>query len=93
MAHSLAGWRVVVDRADLPELDDDEFYVWQLQGATVLVGGEPRGRVVDVQSSPQMDVLVLAVEGDEVFVPCMKEFVLGWDLDAGTVELSADALA
>ncbi|MEZ4235997.1 MAG: ribosome maturation factor RimM [Myxococcota bacterium] len=98
-ATALKGWRLVIARSALPPLeDDDEYYVWQLEGARIRIDGADVGRVVGVQDSGPHDVLEILVdegvrEGDRTaFVPVLKEFVVGMDLDAQVIELAPGAL-
>jgi len=89
-ATALKGWRFAVPRDQLPRLDDDEFYFSDLIGADVYVDDHVVGKVLDVHSQQEMDVLEIDFDGVAEFVPCIREFVVG--LELGRVDLSADAL-
>lgn len=91
-AQALMGWRIVVRRVDLPQPDDGEFYVADLQGLRVVAEGVERGRVVDVVSTAAGDLLELAVDGDTVFVPFAGAAVLEIDVAGGFLVVDADAL-
>lgn len=92
VANALRDWRILVDTATLPELDDDEFYMWQLEGAEVRVDGVRRGTLTSVQTTDGGDIFVIDAEGTEVFVPCVKAWVVSIDAQAGVVELAPGAL-
>ena len=51
------GWKLAISEEALPSLEDDEFYVYQIEGAEVRLGDEVVGRVVRVHSTDVMDVL------------------------------------
>jgi len=92
-ARALMDLRIVVARSSLPDLDDDEFYDWQIEGAAVLVGGVERGRVVRIHHPGEVDVFEIDTGGPEpVFVPVTAEFVEALDAEAPTVTLSPLAL-
>jgi 16S rRNA processing protein RimM len=79
-------------RLDVPEDerpdDPDEFYDHQLVGLRARVEAGPDvGAVTDVLHLPSQDMLVLDVDGREVLVPFVTEFVPDIDLDAGVVLL------
>lgn len=87
-------WRVLVARDDLPDTDDDEFYVWQLEGLAVEIGGQRIGTVVGVHETEGSDVLEVAVDGDDehAFVPLLEEWIEEVDLEGGRVLLAPGAL-
>lgn len=92
LATALMGWRIAIARDDLPPTDTDEFYVADLQGLTVTVDGQARGRVVDVVSTPGGDLLELLVDGETVFVAFSSPAVLDVDLDRGVLIVGPEAL-
>jgi 16S rRNA processing protein RimM len=92
-ARALQGYKISISKEELPELESDEYYVWQLQGASVWIGEELVGQVVDVQSPGPTDVLVIErPDGQLTFVPALREFVARVDIAAARVELVAGAL-
>lgn len=91
-AASLKDWKIVVPKADLPEVEDDEFYVWQLEGADVEVDGEIVGQVVAVHHTGGIDVLEIDVGADPVFIPCLHALIERLDVEEGLVVLDAEAL-
>lgn len=72
-----------VERADLPEPEDDSYYVFQLVGLAVEEeGGRALGRVVEVAPGPANDVLEL--DGG-LALPLVDACVQEVDLVAGRI--------
>ena len=77
------GTALEVERADLPEAEEGEFYVFQLVGLEVEEdGGRQLGRVVEVAPMPANDVLELDTG---VALPLVDACVQEVDLDAGRI--------
>ncbi len=66
----------------LPELPDDTFYSYRLEGMEVIsTEGKHLGRVVRVESYPANDCLaVLGMDGREFLVPAVKDIVKSVDV-------------
>ncbi len=98
LAASLKGWSLALAKSELPALDDDEFYVWQLEGAEVFVADEEAGdrkvgTVMHVHNTPGGDLLEIEGPGElHAFVPCVEEFVVELDLEEGRVVVTAESL-
>jgi 16S rRNA processing protein RimM len=87
----LKDWRLVIPEAELPRLEDDEFYLRDVVGAEVVVGDTVVGKVVQVHETQSADILEVDVGADSsAFVPCLEEFVVS--IEPGRVELTPDAL-
>jgi 16S rRNA processing protein RimM len=88
-AESMRGIALRLDVPDDERPDDpEEFYDHQLVGLRARVeAGAEVGPVTDVLHLPSQDVLVLDVDGREVLVPFVAEFVPAIDLDEGVVLL------
>jgi 16S rRNA processing protein RimM len=81
--HVPRGATLAVRRDDLPEPDEDAFYVFQLVGLAVQEeGGRPLGAVTDVEHAPANDALVL---DSGLLLPLVESCVREIDLDAGRV--------
>ncbi len=87
---SLVGCEVLMRYSDLPELVDDEFYWFELEGMTVVdkVRGE-LGTLEDMFSTAAHDVYVVRGPLGEILIPAVDEFVLDVDPEGGrmTVDL------
>ncbi len=91
-AETLKDWQICVAEADLPEVDDDEFYVYELVGMSVVIGAQEVGTVAVVHNTPGGDLLEIAVGNDVRFVPIVERFVQGIDLETRQIRLVEDAL-
>ena len=77
------GEAIELDRNDLPEPEEGEYYAFQLVGLDVEEsGGAKLGRVTEVSSSPANDVLELDTG---LALPLVDACVLKVDLDAGRI--------
>jgi len=82
---------VCAKRGDFPPLEDDEFYVCDVEGARVVVdGGEELGQVIELKSYPTIDVLVVTAKdgGRPWEVPLVEAVVRRVDVGAGVVILA-----
>ena len=62
-AEKLNGLKLYIDRAALPEVDDDEYYITDLIGMTVVnVDGKAVGRVLNVENFGAGDLLDIQPE-------------------------------
>lgn len=77
------GATLAVPRADLPEPDEDTYYVFQLIGLAVEEeGGRALGTVIEVDNGPANDALVL---DSGLLLPLVDACVLDVDLERGRV--------
>jgi 16S rRNA processing protein RimM len=73
------GATLAVRRADLPELEEDAYYVFELVGLAVEEeGGRALGTVLEVDNGPANDVLVL---DSGLLLPLVDACVLSVDLE------------
>lgn len=93
-AEALRGRKLLVDRATLPALPDDEFYHADLIGLEVVdTGGAVLGRIRSVQNHGAGDLLEVAGPGlrQTVFVPFTRAIVPTVDLAGGRVVIDPPA--
>ena len=77
------GTPIEVERSELPEPDENEYYAFQLVGLEVEeTGGKKLGRVSEVTSGPANDVLELDTG---LALPLVDACVQEVDLDAGRI--------
>ena len=81
-----------VAEKDLPALDEDEYYDYQLLGLeAVTEKGRTLGKVADVMHTGSADILV--VEGSrEVLVPMTEEHIVEISREEGFVKVREEAL-
>ncbi|MHA7775659.1 ribosome maturation factor RimM [Roseibium sp. M-1] len=88
-AEALNGVDLYIDRDQLPEPDEDEFYYSDLTGLAVLdQSGQTLGAVIAVQDFGAGDLLeVRPKRGRSFYVPFTKEFVPEISLEEGLVRV------
>jgi 16S rRNA processing protein RimM len=93
-AEALRGFVVGVLRGELPELEDDEYYLGDLVGGEVIGPEGCVGKVVDLQIYPSVDALVIELpSGERAEQPVLDEWVESVDVVARRVVLrSTDGL-
>lgn len=80
-AEKLRGTQLTIARADMPPLEDGEFYHSDLLGLpAVSYTGDPLGEVVAVENFGATDILeVKRLDGKRFMVPLTEEAVPEWD--------------
>lgn len=70
------GSMIWIDKKDLEELGEDEYYFHELIGLDVYNEAlELKGKVLEVREIPQGEMLVLNINGKNKFIPFRKEFI------------------
>lgn len=90
-AELLRGQEVLVPDADLPEPDEDEVYLRDMLGLSVLLDatGEHLGVLDHVLFHGEQEVwVILTPSGREIFLPAVPEFVADIDLDAERIRIT-----
>lgn len=87
-AEKLKGAELLVPRASLPRLDEEEFYIADLIGIEAWDGEKLLGVVTS--SRPQADIEVITVTGESSFVeiPLVEDFVVSLDFESGRIHLT-----
>lgn len=93
-ARKYNGWEVWIPREQAAPLDDGEFYVADLAGLSLTVGGKRVGQIVGVIDGPQALLLEILSEADGKthLVPFMARYVGTVDLERKEMELLAPEL-
>lgn len=82
-ADALRGQPILVPRDALPEPDDDELYVFQLVGCTLVdTAGAVLGVVTSVEHNGAHELLLIKRDKGEAMVPFVEPIVVSVDLDA-----------
>ncbi|MFH1134457.1 MAG: ribosome maturation factor RimM [Pseudomonadota bacterium] len=85
-ARELTGTEVLIERDLLPELSEDEYYWTDLIGLLVFDrAGKKLGPVVNMLATGADDLLVLEIDGREVFIPFRNEMVIEVDPAGGKI--------
>lgn len=76
-AEKLNGLKLYIDRADLPDTDEEEFYITDLIGLAVFdTSGQEIGKVLNVDNFGAGDLLdVKPLEGATFYVPFTRDHV------------------
>lgn len=91
-AKELIGYDFAVPQADRVELEEDEFYDWELEGCTVKVDDKSIGEVRSVMRTGGPAVLVVADDsGRERLVPLAAEIVVSIDKTARVILIDPPA--
>lgn len=89
-ARVFAGALLYVDRAEMPHLEEGEYYYTDLIGCRLVdEEGRQLGRVLDVFWSGAHDVLSVESEGREWMIPVVSEWVLSLDIEKGEIAVKA----
>ncbi|MFG6159001.1 ribosome maturation factor RimM [Halomonas sp. 1390] len=97
-AEALAGAEILLPKAELPELDTDDYYWYQLEGLAVVTReGLALGRIDHLFETGANDVMVVKgaaderIEARERLLPFLPgEVVLEVDLEAGVMTVDWD---
>jgi len=88
-AESLQGSRIWLKKGDLPVLDTDEYYWYQLKDLLVVTeSGQELGRVSKLFSSMAHDVMVVTDGGHEFMIPVKQDIIKRIDEQEGKIIIS-----
>lgn len=90
IAETLRGTQLYVDRASLPDTGDDEFYIEDLKGLSVIdANGQSVGTVDDVVNFGAGDLLdIKPVGGQNFYLSFQDETIVSIDMDAKTITVA-----
>lgn len=86
-AEALVGAELLIDRAELPELEEDRWYWCDLIGLSVYEAEVYIGRVQTIFATGSNDVLVVARGDRERLIPVIESVVRRIDLDNQMIEV------
>ena len=82
------GKDLTIDEKDLGELSEDEVYIKDLYGLSVISEGQNVGEIVDVISGVYPnDVYVVKTENAEVLLPALKNIIKKIDTEEKIIEV------
>jgi 16S rRNA processing protein RimM len=89
VVESLVGSSVWMAKADLPELDQEEFYWSDLEGMEVIDAHERLlGRVVGMFATPAHDILEVDGPSGEILIPAIEPFLVTLDREKGLLHVN-----
>ena len=81
-AELLRNAEICIDEAQAVELEDGEFFDWQLEGCEVVtLTGEAVGRVRELLRTGGTEVLIIGGDGREVLVPFAESICVDVDIE------------
>lgn len=95
-AERLRGATIEMQRADLPSLDEGEYYACDLVGAQVFGPDGPLGIVREIATYPSTDVLVVELQArgsGSVEIPLVDDFIASVDLAQHLIQVHGAALS
>lgn len=91
-AARLAGARLEMTRAEMPEPADDEYYDYQIIGLQAVdPHGRALGEVVEIIPTGASDVYVISNAGKELLVPATSRAILAVEPDRRRIVVDPDA--
>lgn len=85
-ARKWIGWAVSIAENDLPPLNADEYYYYQVIGLDVFTtSGQPVGKIARITPTPGGDLYVVSGEAKEYLIPVTKEIIEKIDFEVGRV--------
>ncbi len=82
----MRGKMVLVDSAELPPLDADEYYWHEILGMRVVTeDGGNVGKIVEIFPTGSNDVYVVREGAKEALIPALKEVIVSIDKKARTM--------
>ncbi len=89
-AEALKGKHIYIIRADLPELEENEYYHFELVGMKAVTdNGIELGAVTHVHNFPSADTIEISRKrGDPLLVPLTKESVVSIEKDSRQITLN-----
>ena len=91
-ADELRGCPVTIDRTELPDPDEGEFFQVDLVGCSVWAGDRLLGEVAEVLTYPANDVLEVTGGEAPLQLPFVEDVVLGVDLESRRISIREDFL-
>jgi 16S rRNA processing protein RimM len=86
-AEELRGLELLVPRAAVPPLEEDEWWAEDLEGCRVVDGARELGRVSRLVPLPSCEALEVTGGGEDFLVPLVRDAVRSVDVDAKVVDV------
>lgn len=76
-AEAVKGRGVLIEKSELPETDESEYYYYQFIGLTVkTVEGRLLGKVTNIFSNGAQDILIVRQESQEYLIPVLQPVIV-----------------
>ena len=84
----LVGKEILIKRNSLPDLEEGEYYWFDILGMTVeTINGKTIGRVKEIFSTRANDVYVVEGRRKEIFLPAREEVIQSIDIQKGRMKV------
>jgi 16S rRNA processing protein RimM len=81
-SEAISGMGVLVLKKDLPQPEDNEFYLYQMEGLAVeTVEGRRLGTVTSIFSNGAQDLLVVQDDDQEYLIPIVESIIIHQDAE------------
>jgi 16S rRNA processing protein RimM len=85
---TLRNVEICVPESDVVELEDDEYFDWQLAGCKVeTIGGEPIGEVRELMRTGGTELLVVTGETKEYLIPFANAICVEVDVENKLIQI------
>lgn len=89
IAGALVGRSVFLNREDLAQTDEDEYYWFELLGLDVVSSdGKLIGKVEHLMETPASDILIVTSGNNEFLVPVNDKFILNIDIEKSEITIN-----
>jgi 16S rRNA processing protein RimM len=89
-AETLRGFEICIPESEAVELEDDEFFDWELEDCQVeTIDGERIGVVKEVLRTGGTEVLVIAGAEKEYLIPCAEKICTEVDVENKLIKIDA----
>lgn len=85
-AELLAGMNIFTLREDLPQIDEEEFYIADLVGCDIFEKGSQIGKIIAVHNFGAGDVIEVQFAKDSAYFPFKSDIFPSIDIDKKIVE-------
>ena len=87
-AKKLTGKFISVDRNNLPNVQENQFYFYDLVDLNVFINNVKVGKVMDVKNHGAGDYLEIVNNKNELLVPMIEDHILDIDIKTKKIELN-----
>lgn len=79
---------IQIERDDMHDLKEGEYYFVDLEGCTVFDGDKELGNVKEVMDMPAHPVLRITTDADDILIPFIERFIKDVKMDEKRIEIN-----
>lgn len=92
LSETLRGAEICIHQADAVELDEDEFFDWQLEGCAVeTIDGTPIGEVIELMRTGGTELLVVKGASKDHLIPFASTICVEIDIENSLIRVDPPA--